>query len=396
MNFKALYRTLSLATAGIALGLTAAQAQELSTLKGTNKKNGGYQFTIEKDIRTTAVKNQAKTNTCWSFSAQSFLESELMRMGKGVHNLSVMYVVRKAYEMKADKYVRMNGKVAFAEGGEFHDVLTVLDKYGVVPEEAYPGKNYGEASHAHFELEAVLKGFLDGLIQNKNGRLSTAWKPAFSGILDAYLGKAPENFTYQGKSYTPSSFAASLGLKASDYVTLTSFSHHPFYKPAMVEVADNWAGDKAWNLPLADFGKSIENAVSNGYSVAWASDVSEKYFSHQNGVAIVPDLDLRQITDAQKEAFLAAPVTQKTITQEIRQAAFDSQETTDDHGMHIIGSAKDQTGVRYYLVKNSWGTERNDLGGIFYVSQPYVLYKTTFVTMHKSALPADIAKKLGL
>lgn len=383
---------------GLALAGSATFAQSLAPLKGTNKKGGGYQFTIDKDLAAQPVKNQAKTNTCWSFSGQSLLESELARMGKGNHSLSVMFVVRKAYEMKADKYVRMNGKINFAEGGEYHDVLNVLAQYGAVPEEAYPGgaNLYGEGNHAHFELEAVLKGFLDGLIKNKNGRISTAWKTAFNGILDAYLGKVPEQFSYQGKSYTPKTFASAMGLDANNYITLTSFSHHPFNRQIMVEVSDNWAGDRAWNLPLAEFTKSIEQAVSQGYSVAWATDVSEKYFSHQSGVAVVPDADLRNLTDAEVKAFLDGPVKQKTITQELRQAAFDSQETTDDHGMHIIGSAKDQLGTRYYIVKNSWGTERNDLGGIFYASQPYVQYKTTFVTFHKSALPADVAKQLGI
>lgn len=383
---------------GLVLAGSASFAQNLASLKGTNKKGGGYQFTIDKDLAAQPVKNQAKTNTCWSFSGQSLLESELARMGKGNHSLSVMFVVRKAYEMKADKYVRMNGKINFAEGGEYHDVLNVLAQYGAVPEEAYPGgaNLYGEGNHAHFELEAVLKGFLDGLIKNKNGRISTAWKTAFNGILDAYLGKVPEQFSYKGKSYTPKTFASAMGLDANNYITLTSFSHHPFNRQIMVEVSDNWAGDRAWNLPLAEFTKSIEQAVSQGYSVAWATDVSEKYFSHQSGVAVVPDADLRNLTDAEVKAFLDGPVKQKTITQELRQAAFDSQETTDDHGMHIIGSAKDQLGTRYYIVKNSWGTERNDLGGIFYASQPYVQYKTTFVTFHKSALPADVAKQLGI
>lgn len=371
-------------------------SQTLSPVKGANKQGGGYQFTVEKEAGVGPVKNQAKSNTCWSFSTQSFLESEMMRLGKGQHTLSVMFVVRKAYEMKADKYVRMNGKVAFAEGGEIHDVLTVLRNYGAMPDEAYPGMSYGESNHAHFELEAVLKGYLDGVIQNRNGRLSTAWKRGFSGILDAYLGVLPTEFKYQGKTYTSQSFAQAMGLNSDDYVELTSFSHHPFYKPCMVEVQDNWSGEQALNLPLDEFGHVIENAVMSGYSVAWATDVSEPYFSHKEGVAVVPDRDLRSINDAAKAEIFKGPGPEKVITQEMRQAAFDSQETTDDHGMHIFGAAKDQRGTRYYMVKNSWGTDRNDLGGMFYVSKPYVLYKTTFIAVHKKAIPDAIARKLGL
>ncbi len=388
----------TLALTGI-LAFTAGYqsiGQSLSPIKGANKQNGGYQFTIDKEVGVGPVKNQAKTNTCWSFSTQSFLESELIRMGKGQHTLSVMFVVRKAYELKADKYVRMNGRVAFAEGGEIHDVLSVLRNYGAMPDEAYPGLQYGETNHAHFELEAVLKGYLDGLIQNKNGRISTAWKSGLNGILDAYLGPLPTEFSYQGKTYTPKTWAAAMGLNADDYVELTSFSHHPFYKPCMVEVQDNWSGELAYNLPLEEFGQVIENAVSNNYSVAWATDVSEKYFSHAEGVAVVPDRDLRTITEGNKAEIFRAPAAEKTITQEMRQAAFDSWETTDDHGMHIFGSAKDQRGTRYYLVKNSWGTERNELGGVFYASKPYVLYKTTFIAVNRKALPANIAAKLGL
>jgi bleomycin hydrolase len=245
-------------------------------------------------------------------------------------------------------------------------------------------------------MEGVLKGMLDAVVKSPNGRLSTRWKEAVNGVLDAYLGKVPDTFTYQGKSYTARSFADMLGLKADDYVAFTSFTHHPFYQPFMVEVPDNWAAETAWNLPLDEFGQVIEGSLQNGYSVAWAADVSEKFISHKSGVAVVPDKNLDQLTDEDRTAFFAKPVKQKKITPELRQLAFDNYETQDDHGMHFVGLAKDQDGTRYYIVKNSWGTDRNDIGGIFYASDAYVLYKTTFVLVNKKSLPKAIAAKLKL
>ncbi|MCB9262185.1 MAG: aminopeptidase [Flavobacteriales bacterium] len=375
------------------------------TLK--NKKDGHYYFTVVKDIEANEVQNQNRTATCWSFSALSFMESEVMRLGKGKHKLSEMYIVRMAYLDKAEKYVRMQGTINFAQGGAFHDIPHVIKNYGIVPQEVYQGLNYGTEDHNHSEMAAVLKAMCDAIIQNKQGTLTTAWKAAIEGVLDAYLGKVPSEFKYQGKKYTPTSFAESLGLNMDDYVTLTSYTHHPFYSNFMLEVADNWGGGVVYNLPLNEFMQSINNSLTNGYSVAWASDVSEKGFSFKNGLAIVPTdesaltqtgQDNKHFNDAgadRRGNQFDSPGPEKTITQEMRQEAFDNYATTDDHGMHITGMVKDQNGTVYYIVKNSWGT-KNDCDGYMYASTAYVQFKTMDVMVHKDALPKNIKDKLKL
>ncbi|MCC6251139.1 MAG: aminopeptidase [Bacteroidia bacterium] len=361
----------------------------------TNKKNGGFIFTPEKEISYSPVKNQYKSGTCWSFSTQSFLESELARMGKPMVDLSDMFVVRNTYSQKGEKYVRMQGTINFGAGSEFHDAINVLRTNGVVPESAYPIKNGGKPELT--ESDKVLKAMLDEIIKRPNGdKLSPNWKDAFEAVLDAYYGKTPDSFEYNGKKYTPKSFAAELGLNADDYVAIGSYTHHPFYEQFIIEVSDNWSWGKIYNVPLDEMQKITDNAINNNFTVAWASDVSEFGFSFKNGVAIVPVKDKADMTQAEKDSAFSKPMEELNITQELRQAAFDNLSTTDDHGMHIIGSAKDQNGKRYYTVKNSWGTENNDLGGIFYVSTAYFKYKTTSILVHKKALPADIAKKLNI
>lgn len=375
------------------------------TLK--NKKDGHYYFDVVKDIEANEVQNQSRTGTCWSFSALSFIESELIRTGKGKHKLSEMFIVRMAYIDKADKYVRMQGAVNFAQGGAFHDIPYVIKKYGIVPEEVYKGLNYGLENHNHSEMEAVLKGMCDAVIKNKQGKLTTAWKDAVEGVLDAYLGEMPDSFNYQGKAYTPESYAKSLGLNMDDYVTITSYTHHPFYSQFVLEVADNWAGGSVYNVHLNELIETIDNSLMKGYSVAWASDVSEKGFSFRNGLAIVPEdddalsmsgKDNKHFNDAgaeRKGSQFDYPGTEKEITQKMRQDAFDNYSTTDDHGMHLTGIVKDQEGTQYYIVKNSWGT-KNDCDGYMYASVPYVKYKTMDVMVHKDAIPKQIKKELGL
>ncbi len=380
-------------------------AQE--TNKTTNKKDGGYYFTLVKDIEKTEVQNQNRTGTCWSFSALSFFESELLRMGKGKHNLSEMFVARKAYEDKAVNYVRMHGNFNFGPGGAFHDIPYVYKKYGVVPEEFYKGLEYGEDKHNHAELDAILRAVVEQVAKNPQGKLTPAWTKAVSGILDAYFGKTPNEFNYNGKTYTPQSFAKELGLDMNDYVIITSFTHHPFYEPFVLEVPDNWALQSAYNVPLDEMMTIAEQALKNGYGVAWASDVSEKGFSFRDGLAIVPEdestilvkgRDNAQFNDAgaqkQSSAF-DAPVKEKTITQEMRQLAFDNYQTQDDHGMHFTGLAKDQLGTTYFIVKNSWG-KANDCDGYFYASESYFKYKTTNIMLHKDALSKEMKKKLNL
>lgn len=367
-----------------------------------------YTFNVVKENPITPVKNQSSSSTCWSFSGVSFLESELLRMGKGEFDLSEMYIVRRNYEDKAQKHARVHGSLNFAPGGSFADVVETLDEYGVMPEEAYRGLNYGSETHNHGEMDKVLKGYMDGIIGARS--LSPVWNRAFSGILDSYLGETPETFTYNGKSYTPQSFRDFLGLKQSDYVSLTSFTHHPFYKPFAIEVPDNWRWALSYNLPVDEMMAVIDHAIMQGYTVAWASDVSEVGFS-RSGIAIVPDENAAEnagsdqahwlgLSSRERDAELRNRVgkeilAEKSITQEMRQLAFNNYQTTDDHGMHIYGIAKDQNGNKYYMVKNSWG-ETGPYKGIWYASEAFVRYKTLSAMVNKNAVPRDMAKKLGL
>lgn len=374
----------------------------------TNKEGSEYKFTVLKDNDASDVVSQGRTGTCWSFSTLSFFESELERLGKGKHNLSEMWIVRKAYEDKARMYARMYGKSNFDEGGAFVDIPYVIKKYGIVPEEVYGGLNYGSESHNHAEMAEILRKTMDAVISNKQKTLTTQWDDAVSGILDAYLGKIPESFTYQGKKYTPESYAASLGLNMDDYVSLTSFTHHPFYSQFVIEVPDNWTYARSYNLPMDELVSTMESALMNGYTTAWGADVSEKGFSFKNALAIVPEndddinvkgKDNKHFNDAgadKKSSAFETPKPEKKITQEMRQEAFDSWATTDDHGMHATGVMKDQNGTKYFIIKNSWGTKHNDCDGYFYASETYVKYKTVNYMLHKDGIPKDIKKKLGI
>lgn len=370
----------------------------------------GYQFSVVKENPITSIKNQGSSGTCWSYSGLAFLESEIIRMGKGEHDLSAMYVVRRNYADKADKYVRTSGNINFAQGGSFADVVETLDTYGVIPMDLYTGLNYGEKLNNHGELEAGISGYVKGISEKKSRRLSTAWVNGLNGLLDAYFGDVPAEFEYQGKKYTPQSLAESLGLKSSDYISLTSYTHHPFYAPFALEIPDNWRWSLSYNLPIDELMEVFDNAINNGYTVAWASDVSEVGFT-RNGIAVMPDDEAPENVGSDQAHWLglpqgeknnrlkskaeAGPVKEKAITQEMRQIAFDNQETTDDHGMQIYGIAKDQNGGKYYMVKNSWG-ETGAYKGIWYASESFVKYKTMSIVIHKDALPKAIAKKLGI
>lgn len=372
-------------------------------------KPEGLTFTRIVDLKATPVRDQYRAGTCWSYAGIAFLESELIRTNKGEIDLSELYIVRMTYEEKGIKYVRMHGELNFGGGGAFHDVTNMIKKHGIVPEEIYTGLNYGTDNHVHGELDEVLKAYLDAVIKNSNKTLTTAWLPGYRAILDAYLGPVPEKFNYQGKEYTPQSYAKSLGLNMDDYICITSYTHHPFNAPFMLEIQDNWAWDIVYNLPLNEMMQVLDYSLNNGYTVGWASDVSEKGFSFSNGVAIVPETNIKAMDglerakwenfstkDLQKELFsFSKQVPEKVITQENRQLAFDNYETTDDHGMQITGIAKDQFGTKYYLVKNSWNTN-NPYDGYFHASETFVKYKTMNIMVNKKTLPKEISKKLNL
>ena len=369
----------------------------------------GYRFTVIKELPHTSIKNQHRSGTCWSFSGLSFLESEMLRMGKPEVDLSEMFVVWHTYFEKAVKYVRMHGDLNFGAGGAFHDVTNMIRRYGMVPESVFPGLNYGEDKHTHGELDELLKGYIDGVIKNKNKKLSPVWLDGYRAILDTYLGQFPAEFEYEGNIYTPHSFLTDYcGINPDDYVELTSYTHHPFYGKFILEVPDNWMYDEVYNLPLDELEEVIDYAIENGYSVAWAADVSEKGFdSKRTGVAVVPEIEKVEMSDSEisrwermsdSEKFsmqLKTPGNEKIINQEMRQVAFDNYETTDDHGVHIIGTAKDQKGNLYSIVKNSWG-DHNRYHGKFYASKPYVRYKTMCIMVHKDAIPKSIQKKLQI
>lgn len=368
----------------------------------------GFGFTDVITIPTTSVKDQNKSGTCWCFSGLSFLENEILKATGDSVDLSEMYVVRKCYEDKADRYVRMYGSSTFAPGGSVMDVPYVMATYGLVPEEAYLGLLYGEDKHVHGEMDGILSGLVKTVVGKPNRKVSTAWQNAFDGVLDAYLGEEPQTFTYKGKTYTPQTFAASLGVSPDDFVAITSFTHHPFYKPFVLEVADNWLWAPYQNVPLDELKTIVDNALANGYTVGWAADVSEGGFKWNEGVALMPkateeaDLTGTELArwvklsdrDREKKRFdFDGPVEEITVTQESRQAMFDSQETTDDHGMVIVGTATDREGNPYYKVKNSWDTN-NAFGGYFYVSVPYFLAKTVDILVNKKAIPEQIARKM--
>lgn len=370
----------------------------------------GFEFKDVITVPVTSVKDQNKSGTCWCFAGTSFYENEIRKAGGDSLDLSEMFTVRHCYADKADRYVRTYGTINFAAGGSVLDVPYVWTNYGAVPEEVYSGLNYGEDKHVHGELDAVLKGYVSAVVAKPNRRVSTAWRQGLESVLDAYLGKVPETFTYKGKSYTPQSFARSLGISPDNYVAVTSFTHHPFYKPFALEVSDNWLWGEYQNVPIEELRAIVDNAISNGYTVVWAADVSEGGFKWSDGVALMPkgkdegDMSGTELSrwvklsdkDRAAEKYnFTGPVEEETVTQESRQAMFDRQETTDDHGMEIVGIAEDREGNRYYKVKNSWDTNQV-YDGFLYVSMPYFDAKTVDIYVNKKAVPAAIAKKMGI
>lgn len=394
------------------IALTAGMAAWAQSDSTAVKKDSveGWHFTTVDSVAITPVKDQNRSSTCWAFSTLGFLESEVLRMKGQVVDFSEMYVVSKTMMDRANYCVRMYNEPHFSPGGSAYDVIYCMDHYGLVPQEAMPGIRYGwtagDTLPVHNELDRVAGGYVKGLSGLK--RLSPVWREGLQAIYDTYLGPCPEEFELNGKKYTPKSFVESLGLSADDYVSITSYTHHPFYERFALEVPDNWRMDQMYNVPLEDMMRIIDNALANGYTLAWAADVSEVGFTRK-GIGVVPDDDkgaditgsdmakwVGMSADKKKEELTKKPLPEKTITQQMRQDAFDNWETTDDHGMQIFGTAKDQNGKRYYMVKNSWGAIRSDYKGIWYVSEAFMQYKTNDILVHKNAIPKDIRKKLNI
>lgn len=394
-------------TAVLALTAVSVSAAPKAKKQKPQQTDTAYVFTDIQTVPVSPIDNQSSSGTCWSFAGTGLLESEVLRQGKDTLNLSEMWIVRHTYLDKAVKYVRLHGAGSFSSGGNTHDVLTILRNHGLVPQEAYEGLRYSrDGLHRHGELDTVLAGYMKAVVAAKNRTLSPVWQDGLNGILDAYLGQCPEKFTYKGREYTPKSFAEAMGLRPDDFVSFTSFTHHPFYTRFAVEIPDNWAWETSANVPVDELIEIVDHALENGFAVNWSADVSEKGFRYNEGFAIVPvdrpeqvaGSDMAHWTGLTKEQLarmshrITGPMPEKTITQEMRQEAFDNYETTDDHGMVIVGTAHDQWGNKFYKVKNSWG-KRGRYKGFFYVSEPFVRYKTINILVNRAAVPQTVADK---
>ncbi|QEG22592.1 C1 family peptidase [Mariniblastus fucicola] len=338
-------------------------------------KSGGYEFTIENEVSCSPVRSQDRTGTCWCYAGTSFLESELMRRSEGTHDLSEMFVVKNIYRDKALNYVLRHGKANFSQGALAHDYINAIEKYGIVPEETFTGKTVGETAHNHDEMESILKSMLEAVVKQK--KLSPRWSTAFDKVLSVYLGDSPEVFQYRNASWTPQDFADSIEFNAKDYVAFTSYSHHPFYEPFVLEIPDNFSNGSFMNVPVDDMVEIIDTAIDAGYSVMWDGDVSEKGFSANRGVAVLP-------ADGAGKG-LNGPVEQMNVTQELRQERLLSYSTTDDHLMHLVGRATDQMGNKYYVIKNSWG-KIGPHKGYLYMSEAYVRLHTLAITLNRDCL----------
>ncbi len=344
-----------------------------------------YSFETTKSLSCTPVKNQERTGTCWSFATASFLESELIRIGKPEVDLSEMYIVRNIYRDKARNYVLRQGKANFSQGSLSHDLIRAYTLHGALPESAYPGKQADE-KHNHSEMEKVLKGMLDGLLKVK--KLSPKWMDAVDAVLDVYLGPLPETTKWMGAKVSAMDYGQSLNLQYGDYVNITSFMHHPYYSDFILEIPDNYSNGSFYNLPMEELVAIVDNALDNGYTIAWDGDVSEKGFSAKKGIAILP-------VDEKREDKFETPGEEVEFDAEQRQREFESFVTTDDHLMHLVGSSKDQNGEKYYLIKTSWG-EIGDFKGYLHMSDNYLKMKTISIMVHKDAIPGKIRNKLSL
>lgn len=369
----------------------------------------GYKLKSISDIETTIVKNQYKSGTCWSFAATSFVENEVLRIKGDTIDVSEMYAVYWAYYEKALNYVRFHGKSNFSAGGQAHDVMAVIAEHGMMTEEAYTGLIAGTEKHVHGELDAVLQGFLSALVKNKNGALTPTWSNAFLAMMNIYMQEPAEKFNFKEKETTPIKFKEDMGIVASDYIEITSYTHMPYYEQSLLKIPDNWSFDSYYNVPLDEFMVIMEDAIKKGFTVCWDGDVSSKGFSHSNGLAILPmetlkdlgDTELSKWEDINKEEYKKSrysferPIPETVVDAELREKKFDDYTTTDDHLMHLTGLYKDQNGTRYYKTKNSWANS-NDQGGFLYMSEAFLRMNSVAFMIHKDALDNKMKKKLGI
>lgn len=392
-------RTLTLA---LALVLGASALSQAQTIEWPD-----YKFETVLANPITSVKNQASSGTCWCFSTLGFIESEVIRINNikdeaKYPDFSEFFVVSHSYSERADKFIRLDGKLGFSAGSEADDVLHVIRDHGIVPQEAMTGMNYGTELPRQSELDAVLLAYVSAVVRNPNRALSTAWKRGFDAVLREYFGEYPETFTVDGKTYTPQSYRDALKINPDDYINITSFTHHPFYTKFALEICDNWRWDESYNLPIDEFIKVLDYALEHGYTAAWGADVSEAGFT-RDGLAVLVDMAAIKTAGSDQEHWVgkdnasqvAVAPKERTTTQETRQQLFDNKTTTDDHGMQIYGIAKDQWGTKYYMVKNSWG-KTGKYDGLWYATEAYVRNQSMDLVIHKDAIPKDIAKKLGI
>ena len=373
----------------VVLMTTGAFAEEKKDSVNKNKPV----FTTIKENKITSIKDQNRSGTCWDYSTLSYFEAEILKKTGKTYDLCESFVANKTYMDRAIQVVRLHGDCQFSQGGSAYDPLYCLQHYGICPENAmpFPGSLYGDSLNNFNEFFSILEPYVAAVAKSSASKISKQWKVGFQGVLDAYLGECPKSFKYEGKTYTPKTFAASLGLNFDDYVTITSYTHHPFWTQFAVEVQDNWRLPLSWNVPMEDMMRIIDNALENGYCIAWGGDVSEEGFTRDMARWL-------KLTRTQKTSMLdslGCTVPEIVPTQEMRQERFDNWELTDDHGMLIFGIAKDQNGKEYYMVKNSWG-ETGDYKGIWYMTKNFIAANTMDYMVNKNAIPKDIRKKMGI
>lgn len=395
MKLKYIMLPLAIAT----WGTYQLQAQDnlVNALKNNKSENSAEKFKFKHiiDIENTPIDNQGSSGTCWSYATNSFLESEMIKAGRRPVSLSKMYSARNVYLEKGKQFVKMHGATGLGDGGGLHDVINMFKKYGALPEAEYTGLNYGTKLNDFGELASIREAILNAVINPSKGKLTLNWFEAYKGAIDAYLGTPPETFMYQGAKFTPQTFAKEVvGLNPNDYIQLSSFTEYPLYQQFVMPIPDNWSQDMVYNVKMKDLTDVIDYALEKGYTVGWATDVSEKYFSWKNGVAFVPEKEFEDMNDAEKKSMFDGPKTERKITEYMRQDAFDRYLTTDDHGMHIVGMAVDQNDKEYYIVKNSWGVS-NDYKGYLYVTKAYVQFKTTTILLNYKGIPNSLLKNLG-